>query len=136
MGSLKSDSIVIAAKNCVRKQRSIIDEAVRGTTDADADADANASTMTLFASQNIKSLMIAVNRVALGRRNEYIIAVLSIRSILLLFSRFKIRSSCTCDRPHPRILEMVIYMISVHPWMSAEIGNFLSSCDWRNFVLD
>ena len=66
------DRSIKEAKYRVRKQRSIIDEAVRGTTgaDADADADADASTMTLFASQNIESLMIVLRFVYGVRCNE------------------------------------------------------------------
>ena len=94
MGSSNSDSIAIAAKYRVRKQRSIIDEAVSelaqkrvrkqrfmideggdrftplndkamilvvavtNRIEIDADADANESTMTLFAPQNIKTMVL------------------------------------------------------------------------------
>lgn len=77
MGSSNSDSIAIAAKYRVRKQRSIIDEggdkftplndkamilvvAVTNRFEIDADADANESTMTLFAPQNIKTMILRV----------------------------------------------------------------------------
>ena len=63
MGARKSDSFLIAAKVLLGVQGTLIDEAVRGKTnagaDADVDADANAdeSTMTLVAPQSIKTMI-------------------------------------------------------------------------------
>ena len=72
----------------------ISSDVTRGRTtdvDADVDADADEGTMTLFAPQSIKAYI-------------EIVAVLYIIFLLLLFARFKIRSSCAYDQPHPRIL--------------------------------
>ena len=51
----------------------------------------------------------------------HIAVVSSIIRLLLLFSGFKNRSLSRRERNHPRNLEMVTLMMSVHPWMSAKI---------------
>ena len=73
-----------------------------------ADADANERAMTLFAPQNIKSdIETMMNAVGGNRRSMIKQSVIEhMISRMLLFSRFKIRSTCTCDRPHPGILEI------------------------------
>ena len=88
----------------------------------DEDADANERAMTLFAPQNIKSdIETMMNAVGGNRRSRIKQLVIGhMMSLLLLFSGFIIRSPSRRDRNHPRNLEMVTRMGSVHPWMSAK----------------
>ena len=90
--------------------------------DEDANADANEIAMTLFAPQNIKSdIETMMNAVGGNRRSRIKQSVIGhMISLLLLFSGFKNRSLSGREQNHPRNLEMVTLMTSVHPWMSAK----------------
>ena len=62
------------------------------------------------APQNIKTMVISM-----GKQIEYIDVVPYIIFLLLLFSGFKNRSLSRRERKHPRDLEMVTRITSVHP---------------------
>ena len=88
MGSSNSDSIAIVAKNRVRKQRSIIDEAVselaqkrvRKRQDEAVSAPHNIETV-----MSVVDALIMFNQVAFGR-SEYIVVVSYIILPLVLFA--------------------------------------------------
>jgi len=108
------------------------DESTADESTADeGTVDADESTMTLFAPQNIKGdieiMMNAVDALAANRAGGYRctrieqLVIKYIINLVVLFSGFKNRSLSRRGRNHPRNLEMVALMTSVHPWMSAKI---------------